>query len=194
MLRVTGSGRGDAPDPPRAPPPAGSGRHALPPLQARPAEHPRAPAAVGQPSAGSRMWPGPAATALPWSPTRLRRPTRAPARRAPPVSPPAPRSLAEGRPARARRGPALPADTEPGPGAQPEGLGEARPSHAGPRAPAVRGGLYPSPHPGRRLPTWTPTFPPLEATSLRKMAPPPKRAPKTRGGDPETPWRGLCPD
>lgn len=178
-LRVSGGGRGDAPDPPRAPPPAGSGPHARHRLQARPAEHPR-PQRRPQPGAGSRMWPGPA-TALPGPPTRLPAPDSG---SRPPPSRPAPSPRGGQR----VPGGALPADAERGPGARPEELGRGgcrgrhrtvRPSHAGPRAPEVGGGRYPSPHPGRRLPTRTPHLPSSGSHKSQKDGPTPEREPES---------------
>lgn len=82
MLRASGGGRGDASDPPCAPPAPGPGLYARRGLEAPLRRAPPAPAAARRPGAGSRTWPGPA-TALLGRPTRLPGPDSAPARRPP---------------------------------------------------------------------------------------------------------------
>lgn len=184
VLRVSGGGRGDASDPPRAPPRAGS--------RVARATWARGPSPPSTPSPGG----GQAARhGLPY----VARPGNCP----PGATNPAPRarlellpaafplrSLGPGRPAPARQGLALSGDTGRGlePGLRSSGrralspAANGAPSHAGPRAPRAAGGRCPSPHPGRRLPTRTPPRLPSSGNhkSQKNGPTPQKRAPQTR--------------
>lgn len=171
MLRVSGGGRGDASNPPRAPPRAGSAVARA--TRARGPSPPSTPSPGGGQAARPGNCPPGATSPAPRAGLGLLPPSSRPT----PSAPGGPRL-----PGRAWLFPRTPGG-DPEPGLRSSGrralspAPNSAPSHAGPRAPTAGGGRYPSPHPGPRRPPRTPAFPLQEATSLRKTAPPPEREP-----------------
>ena len=170
-------------------------------------EAPPAPAAGQATRRGLRTWPGPA-VALPGIPTGTQHPTRAPSRR-PPTPHPRPGAVCA-----CLAGPCPSPLTLVGePGARPEESVEAG------AEPGSEWRAPPSPAQWGTYSGWESSDPPPHAPYLRLFAafpgdasrhgtapslliwkpqvserlPPPKRAPKTRGGVPEIPVRKLCP-